>query len=78
MKRRMDPANASRLGFTEEEVAKMSPLERAKLNEEIKAREDDAAKAAELGVPVEQVTAKRLEKPAGYFEQDEVAGSTRF
>ena len=59
----------------------MSPMEKARVEQEQKALEEDAVVAAQKGISVEEATAQRLgsqEKPSGYFEQDEVAGSTRF
>jgi len=79
--RRTDPANADRLGYTEEEVANMDAMTRQRFEQKLLLYQEDKAKAAELGVPVERVTAERLassQKSDAYFDQDEVAGSTRF
>lgn len=81
--RRADPANADRLGYTQEEVDKFDEMKRLRWEADVKLYQADKAKAAELGVPVEQVTAERTgssSKSKSYFDKDdtEVAGSTRF
>ena len=83
--RRADPANADRLGYTVEEVNAMPELKRLRYESDLKLYMADKKKAAELGVPVEQVTAERLavapgSKDGKYFSGDdyETAGATRF
>lgn len=80
--RRADPANADRLGFTEEEVAGFDGMKKVRWEADVKQYMADKAKAAELGMPVEQVIGERVgtKKPGSYFNNDdtEVAGSTRF
>ena len=59
----------------------MDSMTRQRHEQKLVVYQEDKAKAAELGVPVEQVTAQRLaasKASDSYFDQDEVAGSTRF
>jgi len=68
---RTDPANADRLGYTAEEVAKMEELTRLRYETDLREFNEAKAKAAENGLPAPNGLtwiADKAGKKAGYFD----------
>ena len=84
LERRSDPANADRLGYTEEEVMKMDEMTALRYKGDLKEFMAEKQLAAENGVELDGLTwlADKAAKKSkgGYFDGDEVetAGATRF